>query len=289
MQSMKGKGVMSHLKKGFVLLFIIVLILSISTSALAETGVFNTAAVNLRKSASKSSSSLGLVSKGATCDILGESGSWLYVLITSHTKNEKDLFGKTGWVMAKFVDRSGGPSSGSGEGSGNDKTYDDIPSNGSLTNGIIKLSSGYLKVRALPSQSSTQIGQLNNGDSVTYYNGKLTSIGSDSYTWYKLTSPYKGFVATNYVEAGGSSEEDTDPTVCNKCGKKMSASYSNITKGAYYKMYLDSNSNYVMIYHATATKIYSCSTHPENTYNAGTVQGYIREDNPNYFMLQSPV
>ena len=275
---------MSRLKKELALVLIVVLILTISATALAETGVFNTRAVNLRVEPSLSSDSKGLVSQGTTCDILDESGSWLKVYITSHTKNDTDLFGETGWAMAKYIDRSGGSGSGSGEGSGGNKTYDDIASIGSITNGTVKLNSGYVYVRALPSQSSAQIGQLYNGDSVKYYNGKLTSIGSDSYMWYKLTSPYKGFVATNYIVAG-----EENPMICPNCKVKMGGvKYQNITRGGFYKSSQQGN-NYYMYYHATAEKVYYCVNHPENTCSAGTVSGYIREDNPNYFYSVAPV
>ncbi len=267
---MKGKCFMNHLKKGFALVFIVVLILSISASALAETGVFNTAAVNLRTAASKSSSSKGLVSKGATCNILEESGSWLKVYITSHTKNDPDLIGQTGWVMAKYVDRSGSSSGGSGEGSGSNKTYDDIPSTGSLTNGTVKLNSGYLKVRALPSQSSNKIGELEDGASVTYYNGKLNSVGSDSYTWYKLTSPYKGFVATNYIEANAQPAEEK----CLVCGR----SYDEFTKTYQVKSWDPGKgtlaSDGTVWYPATAYIRYRCPVHSDNYYDDGTVDGY---------------
>lgn len=275
---------MNHLKKGFALVFIVVLILSISASALAETGVFNTPAVNLREDHSQSSPSKGKVSKGATCNILGESGSWLNVYITSHTKNDPDLIGQTGWVMAKYVDRSGGSSGGSGESSGSNKTYDDIPSTGSLTNGTVKLNSGYLKVRALPSQSSNKIGELNDGASVTYYNGKLNSVGSDSYTWYKLTAPYKGFVASNYIVA-----DEENPMICSNCKVKMSGvKYQNIKRGGFYKNSQQGNT-YYMYYHATAEEVHYCVNHPENTYNAGTVSGYIEENRPNQFYTVAPV
>ena len=79
---------MKFFKKCILASSIFIIALVLSASALAETGTFNKAAVNLRSKPSSSSSSYGLVNKGATCNILDESGSWLKVKITSHTTNK---------------------------------------------------------------------------------------------------------------------------------------------------------------------------------------------------------
>ena len=76
---------MKFFKKCILASSIFIIALVLSASALAETGTFNKAAVNLRSKPSSSSSSYGLVNKGATCNILDESGSWLKVKITNHT------------------------------------------------------------------------------------------------------------------------------------------------------------------------------------------------------------
>lgn len=104
---------MKFFKKCILASSIFIIALVLSASALAETGTFNKAAVNLRSKPSSSSSSYGLVNKGATCNILDESGSWLKVKITSHTTNKTDLYGYTGWAMSEFITR-GGSSSGGG-------------------------------------------------------------------------------------------------------------------------------------------------------------------------------
>ena len=61
-------------------------------------------------------------------------------------------------------------------------------------------------MRSVPSSSGTKVGSLSNNAEVTYYDGALNSCGSDSYKWYKLTAPVKGFVASNYITAGPSSQ-----------------------------------------------------------------------------------
>lgn len=201
---------MKGFKKTLFFAVLFILALTISVSALAETGVYNTAAVHLRKS--PTGSSYGLVSKGATCEILGESGSWLNVKITSHTQNSPDLYGYTGWSKESFITRSSGSSSGSGSDSGSNLTYDDIYASGSPTYGTVNLNSGYLKVRALPSTSSNEVAKLYDGDSVIYYPDKLDSVGNDSNKWYKLTSPTKGFVASNYITATSSTQSSHPQT-----------------------------------------------------------------------------
>ena len=87
-------------------------------AAVIGTGEYNTAAVNLRSS--PGGSSYGLVSNGATCDILSyttvSNVLWYQVKITSHTKNDPDLYGKTGWSMAQYITVKSGNVPGAGSG-----------------------------------------------------------------------------------------------------------------------------------------------------------------------------
>ena len=187
---------MKFFKKCILASSIFIIALVLSASALAETGTFNKAAVNLRSKPSSSSSSYGLVNKGATCNILDESGSWLKVKITSHTTNKTDLYGYTGWAMSEFITR-GGSSSGGGSTTG--KKYDDFPNSGVLRTGRVTTQSTSLNIRSIPSTSGNVVSSVKNGTTVTYYDGILPSCGSDSYTWYKITAPVQGFVASNYI------------------------------------------------------------------------------------------
>lgn len=86
-------------------------IMTVSISALADTitGTYNTGAVKLRSTIG--GTSLGLVSKGATCNILDEQTvggvKWYKVKITSNTKNTPNLKGKTGWSQAHYITKNG--------------------------------------------------------------------------------------------------------------------------------------------------------------------------------------
>ena len=104
----------------FIALFLAILSLcAVAMPAMAEgKGFYNTVAVNLR--ISPGGSSYGLVSKDATCNILSyrtvNDVLWYEVKITSHTKNDPDLYGKTGWSQAKYITVTSGtvPEAGSG-------------------------------------------------------------------------------------------------------------------------------------------------------------------------------
>lgn len=188
-----------------VLAILTLIALCVPTMA-ATTGTYNTAAVHLRSTIG--GASLGLANKGTTCTIQSEQTSnsvkWYKVTITSNTNNGGiNLKGKTGWSQAKYISTDG-DSEGGGSGSG--PSYDDFPNTGNLRTGHVTLSSGSLNVRSVPSSSGTKVGSLSNNAEVTYYDGALNSCGSDSYKWYKLTAPVKGFVASNYITAGPSSQ-----------------------------------------------------------------------------------
>jgi hypothetical protein len=89
---------------------------------------------------------------------------------------------------------SGGGSGGSGSGSG------------SPTAGYISLNSGYVNVRSAPGTGSTAVGQLYNGDTVTFLSNSVGPV--NGYYWYQITASsrgYTGYVATDYVVAGSSS------------------------------------------------------------------------------------
>ena len=90
---------------------VVMSVLAVTIPALATaTGVYNMAAVHLRSTVG--GTSLGLVSKNATCNILSESTvggvKWYKVKITSHTSNSPDLYNKTGWSQARYITTSGG-------------------------------------------------------------------------------------------------------------------------------------------------------------------------------------
>lgn len=271
---------MKHFKRILAFVCIFILAISVSVSALAaNTGTYNTAAVHLRSS--PNGSSYGLVSKGTTCEIIAEQGEWLQVEITSHTKNTPDLYGYIGWSKETYIDRdgsTGGGGNSGNNGSGSNLTYDDIHASGSPIYGTVNLNSGYLKVRALPSTNSNEVDRLYDGDFVVYYPDKLDSVGSDSYKWYKLTSPCRGFVATNYISANGTSSNDT----CSTCGSKM-------TYKTYEDIIVDTGKATMepdgrIWYPATAIPRYSCPTHSGNYYEGNRVSGRVYSPAVNNFI-----
>ena len=98
--------------------------------------------------------------------------------------------------VIEFITR-GGSSSGGGSTTG--KKYDDFPNSGVLRTGRVTTQSTSLNIRSIPSTSGNVVSSVKNGTTVTYYDGILPSCGSDSYTWYKITAPVQGFVASNYI------------------------------------------------------------------------------------------
>lgn len=101
---------MKHIRKLMVFALVVASVLAIALPAMATTtGVYNTAAVHLRSTIG--GTSLGLVSKNATCNILRESTvggtKWYKVKITSHTSNTPDLYNIEGWSQARYISTNG--------------------------------------------------------------------------------------------------------------------------------------------------------------------------------------
>jgi len=76
----------------------------------SQTAVVNAPSLYVRSGPSKSSAPKGSVSQGTTLVILGKSHGWYKVQLPD---------GTTGWVMAKWVNTSGGPSVSTGSGAAN--------------------------------------------------------------------------------------------------------------------------------------------------------------------------
>ena len=53
-----------------------------------------------------------MANKDVTCNILGESVSWLKVKIANHTTNKTDIYGYTDWAMSEFNTREGSSNGG---------------------------------------------------------------------------------------------------------------------------------------------------------------------------------
>ena len=178
------------MKKRVILIGLFAMLFMLATIACALAATYNTKAVHLRKGAGTGCGSYGLVSKGATCNVLETktvSGVlWYKVKITSDTKNSPNLKGKTGWSMAKFID--GGPGGGSSTGGtggtgGTGTSSTSKPADkGSKVNGYVNANS--VNLRELPGTNQKSLTQYNKNRTVLYYNGthsKYISSGTPKY------------------------------------------------------------------------------------------------------------
>ena len=270
---------MKHIKKFLALALVAITILAVAVPAMAETGTYNTAAVHLRSS--PGGSSLGLVSKGATCDILERrtisSVLWYRVKITSHTLNSPDLFGRTGWSQARFINSSEGGSRPTNP-----------PASGNIVNGHIKLNNGFVFVRSGPGKNTSTVGQLKNRHQIVYDTYKHNSSGSDGYLWNKITYPFSGYVASNYVYAGGNAggSSPNNPK-CTRCGAIMHASrYISHTYNQNQGQSVFDNGQLRIWYPATARFSYTCTSHPtpsNQVMDGLAVSGYVWSDTPTQF------
>ena len=279
---------MKHFRKILTSIGVLLVAIMIAATASAQTGTYIKKAVNLRSSPSTSSSSYGLVSSGTTCNILGESSGWYHVKITSHTKNKVDLYGKTGYSLKEYIKvdgTSGGGSSGGGSESSTGEKYDDFPNNGELVVGKASFNTGYVRIRALPSANSLEIGKLNKGDMVHYYSGMIAGIKSDSLQWYKITYPAKGFVAAKYITKD---DNASSTNKCDVCGGDLTyVAHENVEQGGLYNQILVGNT-YVRYYHATADRVLTCKTHKSNSVFEKRVSGYMKEFDKGSFS-ESPI
>lgn len=151
------------------------------TTSASGQGVVNTSyGLNVRSSASTSSSILGCLSKNATVQITGQSGTWYQVIATVNGKTV------TGYVAAAYITKTEGASD-SNSGS-NDTTAGDTTT---YTKG--KVTCVALNLR---SQASTASAVL----TVLYQNTYLT-IESESNGWYKVSTTSNGKTVSGYVSA----------------------------------------------------------------------------------------
>ena len=143
------------------------------TTPTATTGVVgNTSSsyVPLRRTASSTSSRLVNVKVGTTVTILGTSGSFYQVKVSS----------RTGYMETKYINVSGG-----GGGSGDSTTG---------TPGVIANCNSYVNFRATASASGTLLGTLKKGTA-------LTILGTQGSYTKVIASGKTGYVSSTYVSA----------------------------------------------------------------------------------------
>ncbi|WP_096190289.1 SH3 domain-containing protein [Evansella halocellulosilytica] len=130
--------------------------------------------LNVRASASTSSSVIGSLSNGTTVDLYEDEGSWYKVRVN----------GNWGYVHKDYVKRDG---SSNGSGSSTDEKI-----------GSGEVTASRLNVRASASTSSSIIGSLSNGTSIDLY--------EDQGSWYKVrVNGNWGYVHKDYVKRDSSS------------------------------------------------------------------------------------
>lgn len=148
----------------------------LTPAAASKTGVYYVTASNLRirKSPSTSSGTRGYASKGARLTISQLNGDWGYVSGGAEA---------TGWVALKYLSSTGSASSSSSSGA---------------TSGSHYVTASRLNVRKSASRSSSHLGVLTYGASVTV----KRKSGSWSYiTYYESGVSKSGWVNSAYIRA----------------------------------------------------------------------------------------
>ncbi|WP_123054214.1 SH3 domain-containing protein [Clostridium sp. JN-1] len=148
--------------------------------------------LNVRNSASTSSSVIGSLAKGANVSIVSESNNWYKIKYNS----------SYGYVSSKYVN--------SGSSSQNDSSSNNATNETVIGSGTVNVSnlSSYLNVRNSASTSSSIIGSLSKGANV--------SIVAELNGWYKIkyNSSY-GYVSSKYIGTNSNSSDNTNSSVSN--------------------------------------------------------------------------
>lgn len=162
------------------------------TTTVSGSGVVNTEyGLNVRSSASTSSSILGCLSKGTSVTITGQTGSWYQVTVS--------IGGQTvnGYVSSSYITKSSTGSTSSESGS----------TVNTVTTSKGKVTCYGLNLRSNASTSSTVLTVLSQGTYVT--------IESESNGWYKVSTTangrsLSGYVSAAYVEKVSGDAADTN-------------------------------------------------------------------------------
>ena len=144
-----------------------------SLKEMSAMGTITGGGVNVRKSASTSSTALYKLSSGDDVSVTGKQGDW-YRIKTSEG---------TGFVLGKYVSVDSSSSSSS---SSSDYTVKDA-------DGLATITGSTVNVRKTPSKDATMLYQLDKGNEVT-----ITGTSGD---WYRIkTSKGEGFVKGDFLE-----------------------------------------------------------------------------------------
>ncbi|NFE67603.1 CHAP domain-containing protein [Clostridium sporogenes] len=172
-----------------------------------KTSKVSCSSLNVRSNPSLSSAVIGGVSKNQTVSIISESNGWSKIKYGSGI----------GYVSSQYL-YAGNNTINSGNGGSS--------SNESVQPGFVKLSnsSSLLNVRSSANLSSSIIGSLKNGSSVSI----LGKTGS----WYKIKYGSKvAYVSSNYISSSNNSNSNSDNNSSTSTGKgtvKLSSTSSSL-------------------------------------------------------------
>ena len=153
-----------------------------SESSLSGSGKVNVSALNVRKSATTSSSVLTCISKNTVVTLKAKSGDWYKISVESNGRTV------TGYVFAEYITKVSDSDS-------SDNSQSSSGADQSVENKIGKVNTAALNLRSKPSTSSSIIGTLYLNGSVT-----ITAVSADN-DWYKVQAPVNGKTVTGYVFA----------------------------------------------------------------------------------------
>lgn len=159
-------------------------------------GVCNTSALNIRKEASTSSATYGLISQGTKVTILGKSGEWYQV---KTTVNGSEV---TGYAHSSYITVS--DSNSGSESEGNTSSGVEAASGEGVCN------TSALNVRKSATTDSQSLGLI-------YKDAKVTITGKSG-NWYQVNTTVNGkavsgFVHQDYITMSSSSTEESGPSV----------------------------------------------------------------------------
>lgn len=187
---------------------------SSATEPASGEGVCNTSALNIRKEASTSSQSYGLISQGTKVTILGKSGDWYQVKTTVYGSEV------TGYAHSAYITISSGSSD-------NDQSGSSSEVEAASGEGVCNTSA--LNVRKEATTQSQSLGLI-------YQNDKVTITGKTG-TWYQVNTTVNenavsGYVHQDYItlssssESSGPSISDVDETVWATTAVNVRKSYN---------------------------------------------------------------
>lgn len=172
-----------------------------SATATGTAGVITNcvSGVNFRTGAGTGNTLLGTLPKGAPVMVLssttGSDGKTWYKVTYNNT---------TGYVSGQYVSVTGTVSSGSGTTSGT--TSGTVSGTTTGTPGVITNCTSGVNFRSSASSSSSKLGTLPKGASISILS---STTGSDGDTWYKVTyGTTTGYVHGDYVSTSGSVSSD---------------------------------------------------------------------------------